>query len=351
MPLKDMISDQKVPFAIYGAQVVAYGAYKAILYLCGRAPQCFVVTSPEGNPQEIEGIPVHTPDMVSKDTLIVVAVTELLQQEILKTLSARGFQKVFVLTQHEEHLLMSAYFDSLGLFPTAQAGSENCDPSSLALYEVRNHRDKPLAAPPLLRPWEISIQAGAALTELRVAELGDDTGVNISHKNRQYCEMSATYWVWKNASHRWKGIEHYRRHLLVTPEMLGEDVDAILPLPYVCHPHTVNQFRRFVSEEVLQALLKTLRELHPEEYGDYHGILYGQYQYTYNLVCAREAVFADYCSWFFRITEHMEAMAEEVPALGNTRALSYVAEVLTNLYFMHNQRGWTLRHVEKAIYT
>lgn len=352
MNLVDVINTHTGSFVIYGAQVVAYGAYKAISHLCNRKPECFVVTSLKGNLPEIEGIPVHTPDMVSKEALVVVAVTELLQKEILSTLQEMKFERVFVLTQHEEYVLMSTYFDSINLFPTVHIGAEKSfDDSALALYEVRNHRDKPLDVAPPMQPWEISIQAGAALTDLRVATLGDNTGINISQKNKQYCEMSASYWVWKNTSHRWKGIEHYRRHLLVTPEMLGEDVDAILPLPYICYPHTVNQFRRFVSEDVLQALLKTLQQLHPEEYEDYRNILYGQYQYTYNLVCAREEVFNAYCEWFFQITEHMETLSEKTPELGNTRALSYVAEVLTNLYFMYNQRGWKIRHAEKAIYT
>ena len=93
-----------------------------------------------------------------------------------------------------------------------------------------------------------------------------------------------------------------------------------------------------------------MKELHPKEYDNYLAILHGQYQYTYNLVCARRQVFDAYCTWFFRITEYMETMAEEVPEIGNTRALSYVAEVLTNLYFMSHQDVWRIRHVEKAIY-
>ena len=162
--------------------------------------------------------------------------------------------------------------------------------------------------------------------------------------------MTATYWVWKNTDHAWKGIEHYRRHLLVAPGMLGDGVDAILPLPYLCYPDEMNQFRRFVSEEIAQALLKALRYLHPDEYDEYLSIIRGQYQYTYNLVCAKREVFADYCNWFFRITGYMEKMADEVPEIGNTRALSYVAEVLTNIFFMSHQNILRLRHVEKAIY-
>ena len=90
--------------------------------------------------------------------------------------------------------------------------------------------------------------------------------------------------------------------------------------------------------------------MHPSEYDGYLSILRGQYQYTYNLVCAKAEVFDDYCAWFFRITKHMEGMADIVPDIEKTRALSYVAEVLTNLYFMSHQDVWRIRHVEKRIY-
>ena len=123
-----------------------------------------------------------------------------------------------------------------------------------------------------------------------------------------------------------------------------------MPLPYMCYPNEMAQFLRFTTQNVLEALLDTLRALHPKEYGDYHAILYGRYQYTYDLLCARRAVFDDYCGWFFEITEHMERIADKVPEIRETRALSYVAEVLTNLYFMYHRKKLRIRHVEKAIY-
>lgn len=219
------------------------------------------------------------------------------------------------------------------------------------LYEVRNDRDKALDVHPELFPYERPIQAGGAIADTVVADLRDDTGIHISGRNRMYCEMTAVYWIWKNTSHDWIGIEHYRRHLLVRPEMLRDDIDAIMPLPYICYPHEVAQLLRFTTEDVLQALLKALQDLHPDQYGAYRKILYGRYQYTYNLVCARKYVFDNYCRWFFGITEYMEAMSDKIPEIKDTRALSYVAEALTNLYFMHHQEDLRIRHVEKAIYT
>ena len=162
--------------------------------------------------------------------------------------------------------------------------------------------------------------------------------------------MSATYWVWKNTEHAWKGIEHYRRHMLVTPGMLEDGVDAILPLPYICYPNTTAQFRRFVSDDVYDALIEALEVVHPKEVDFYKEILFGKYQYTYNIVCARKDVFDEYCKWFFEITEYMETMADRVPEIKETRALSYVAEVLTNIYFMSMQDKLVIRHVEREIY-
>lgn len=106
-------------YVIYGAQVVAVGAYTAITHLTGKKPKCFVVGNLDGNPKEIEGIPIRLVRTVAKDTYIVVGVTELVQKEVLPYLETEGYRNIFSLTQHEEHLLMSEYFTNIGRFPLA----------------------------------------------------------------------------------------------------------------------------------------------------------------------------------------------------------------------------------------
>lgn len=336
-------------FVIYGAQVIAYGAYVAIKHLTGRKPTCFVVGNMNGNPEEIDGISVKLIDVVDQNTFILVGVTELFQREVLTYLKIQGYQNIFTLTHHEEHLLMSKYYNSVGKFPVVQKTSENSE-IDLKVFEVRNHNDKHLTTRPVMQPFEYTIQAGAALTKDRISVYADNIGKNISVKNKQYCEMTATYWIWKNIRCDWVGIEHYRRHLLLKPEYISDDVDVILPLPYICYPNEMAQFQRFVSDKVCSALLQGLKEVHPNEYEQFEKILYGQYQYTYNLVCAKKSVFDAYCRWFFEITEHIETFEQKVPEIKETRALSYIAEVLTNLYFMINSDKLKIRHVEKAIY-
>ncbi len=347
-------------YVIYGAQVIAVGAREAITHLTGIKPTCFAVGKPVGktcfpmgNPDEIDGIPVVGIDEISTDTFIVIGVTELIQQEVIPYLDEHGYKNYYALTQYEEHLLMSEYYKSVGLFPLIDDLYNTVSQSvDFVMYEVRNDKDKPLSFHPDLFLYEKPIQAGAALTKKFVADVKDNIGVNISVKNRMYCEMSAVYWIWKNKSHDWIGIEHYRRHLLVKPEMLTADVDVIMPLPYICYPNEMAQFLRFTTENVKEALFSALEKLYPGEFETYKKILYGKYQYTYNLMVARKPVFDDYCQWFFEITEFMEEnYTSEVPELVETRAFSYVAEVLTNLYFMYHQKDLRIRHVEKAIYT
>ena len=47
--------------------------------------------------------------------------------------------------------------------------------------------------------------------------IGDNTGDNISSKNRKYCELTAIYWAWKNyekiGNPEYIGFMHYRRLL------------------------------------------------------------------------------------------------------------------------------------------
>lgn len=344
-------------FAIFGAQIVAYGAYVALKSLYGITPMYFIVSNLDGNPTEIDDIKVETLDtckLDAKSTLILIGVTELLQDEICSGLNACGFTNNIRFGSTEEHLLMLGYFNSIGKFPLLEGKPEDSKDLDIAIYEAKNHRDKPLSNYPMPKHWEHSIQIGTALTAERISPLLDNIGDNISDKNHMFCEMSATYWVWKNTSHDWKGICHYRRHLNITSEQMRTledgEVDAILPLPYICYPNTLSHFRRYISNDVVNIMLKALEALFPNNYEKYIKIINGKYQYSYNMLCGKRQVFDDYCSWIFSVLEYMELSGNNILEKANTRVLAYSAEVLTSIYFMANSDKLNIRHVEKMIY-
>lgn len=76
------------------------------------------------------------------------------------------------------------------------------------------HNATPFVKTKFLTP----IQAGRAIANEKLDYcIGDDTGDNISRKNRSWCELTVLYWQWKNVNADYYGLFHYRRYLSFLP--------------------------------------------------------------------------------------------------------------------------------------
>ena len=66
------------------------------------------------------------------------------------------------------------------------------------------------------------LQVGSALCG-DLGYLSDNTGDNISEKNKSYCELTGIYWIWKNISCDIVGICHYRRYFVKDEDFLTKE--------------------------------------------------------------------------------------------------------------------------------
>lgn len=65
------------------------------------------------------------------------------------------------------------------------------------VFMAKFYKDKQLTKAYSMPKWVTPIQVGATLCNECVAEVLDCEGENISHKNGNYSELTALYWMWK----------------------------------------------------------------------------------------------------------------------------------------------------------
>ncbi len=343
---------------IYGAGVVAYGAYKAIRELYHPIQiHCFLVTRGDGQPKQIDGVPVMELTEAPREFTnghIIVATPEVYHKDIVQHLKENKCDSYFLLDSYNEYILMGRYLkkvQNLQLIEDCQTNGEMDKPDSIRIYMAVSHMDKPLAGVYQEKPWVKKIQAGAELTNSMIAEITDEGADSLSRQNSLYCELSASYYIWKHNTCDVTGLFHYRRILNITEEQLHlleiKKVDAILPLPFVCYPDASGQYGRYLMPEDILAMRQVLQECETDNLAEIEAILQSPYLYNYNMLIARREVFNDYCSWIFPLLKKITDRCEKEDRERLPRYVGRIGEVLTSLYFMMNRRKWQIAHAEK----
>ena len=215
------------------------------------------------------------------------------------------------------------------------------------------YKDRELNGTYFISDWVHPVQAGAALTDVCVADIQDNAGENISSKNVNYCELTAMYWLSKHISSEYMGLFHYRRMLDVKEDDLYRlregDVDVILPYPTVHYPNIGEHHKRYLKEADWDAMVQALQEVSPEYYEHFEEVFKGQYFYNYNMLIAKEQVFKDYCDWLFAILERTEELSVPKGCERADRYIGYMGENLTTLYFMVNKDKLNIVHAGRKM--
>ena len=212
--------------------------------------------------------------------------------------------------------------------------------------------------------------------------IGDDTGDNISDKNREYCELTGIYWAWKNydklGNPDYIGFMHYRRLLVfneyeydkyeqtkinkayrdifasfddsnlldkygLNSETINKYIqkyDLILPMKSELKLVNVNNAREDYGTIIPGTDVKDYDEMVKcicENYPDYKDYILEQQEttrrYFYNLFIMKKEIFFDYCNFLFSVLEKLDKVIDTSNySINGKRTLAYLGEALFDCY-------------------
>lgn len=203
------------------------------------------------------------------------------------------------------------------------------------------------------------IHVGKALSHEDLNMQGDNSGDNISHKNKVYCELTGIYWAWRNISTTENiGFCHYRRYFLDDAILAKKDISKIdysifddilkrneIILPkQICHkygkfqPMSVRDKYAFshISED-WEILRDVIRDHQPNYLKKFQEFEKGNKMSAYNMFCAPRNIFEEYCDWLFPILSAAEERIEVSPYPYQSRVIGFLAERLINVFVAKNK--------------
>ena len=231
---------------------------------------------------------------------------------------------------------------------------------------VATHKKINIALPSYCIPIQVNAEKNGKWEGYRH---DNDSQDNISLKNNSYCELTALYEMWKNCNADIQGLFHYRRFLtgrdevsirnenlvgyvgkrsgawaakhIITEnemEMFLEKSDVIVPMLSMPFPFTVYEdLQRFVYEDDIQKMVKTVETLYPEYSDALHETLNGTRISYCNMFIARKNFVNEYCTWLFEILKAIEPYIKlDSYDTNHQRIFGYYAEVLMNVYIRRN---------------
>lgn len=214
----------------------------------------------------------------------------------------------------------------------------------------------------------LPIHVGKALSDVDLGIQGDNTGDNISIKNKTYCELTGMYWAWKNLKNvDVIGLCHYRRFFdfhhqcesLFSNTIFNtgdfEKVDlsikekdlhnlnnhsiiAASPIHYEISLY-YDYCRCHLSEDFL-TLKKVVESQGGQNYKDaFTKVMYHNNKLRhYNMFIMTWSLYNEYCNWLFEILSKVEAEVDITnysPA--QKRIFGYMAERLLNVFIEANK--------------
>lgn len=383
-------------FYIAGAQSRAKTLTGQLRFLYPEAAiEAYLVDDPAENDTQIGQAPVLAMAkgaQLHTEYPVFIATKGIYHEKIAQELKAKGFQRIIPLTVEADNYFRNAYvkkvfaqqgrsFYKLDI-PNKAHGSYEADKSSktkmtsvsengkmtglseaaweqekrlpsACIYMARSIYDKPLDTAYACPPYEKPIQAGAALTGQRLEAdiLTDAVGDNISHKNRQYCELTVLYWVWKHAQEEILGLSHYRRHFILPSDWLArmrdEQIDVILPVPTYVQPSIAENYKERHDAADWEYMIHYLQEHDRQGWQLGKAVFAGTLYTPCNMFIMRREILNELCGWMFPILNAVTAQGGIKEDTYLNRYAGFLSERLMTLFFEKNRDRYRIAYADK----
>lgn len=332
----------------------------------------FLVDDEEQNEGLIDGIPVYHMDSDSEYDVaapVFLATKGLFHEKIIKKLQKNGFAIICPISVEVDNTLRNAYvamafekqhrefmkIERLSYKEGKDGSFDNVIENKIfaRVYVARSIYDKELQTPYTYPSYEKDIQVGAALTARRLKDIEclDCTGDNISIKNRQYCELTGLYWLWKNCHYDIVGLSHYRRHFILPDNwietMVCENIDVILPVPTYVYPNIDENYRQRHIPEDWDYLLQYLKEMDVNIYKTALETFAGNLYLPCNMFIAKWEVLDNLCSWIFPILDAVVDHGGTKEDIYMNRYAGFISERLITLFFYINEDKYKIAYADR----
>lgn len=204
----------------------------------------------------------------------------------------------------------------------------------------------------------VPVHVGRAISGVELPDfIGDNTGENISSKNKNYCELTGLYWAWKNLEAEYIGISHYRRHFAMNRKKDkwlrisdGNYISGILNNYDVILPKKRNYFiettyQQYIHAHNKQDLDKTeeiLEEFYPQYIPAYKKVMEDRKGHRFNMMIMKKDLFDGYCQWLFDVLFKLEERLDISQYSDNDkRVFGFVSERLLDVWMYTNNIKYT----------
>ncbi len=181
---------------------------------------------------------------------------------------------------------------------------------------------------------------------------GDDTGSNISSKNKNYCELTALYWMWKNLKSDYTGLCHYRRYFCIKKGadvyaniLTQSQVEKILCNYPVILPQKRNYFIETTYDQYVHAhhrqdldiTFDIIKEKYPDYVPAWHNVMNSKKGHRFNMLIMRNDILDQYCNWLFDILFRLEERLDISSYNRNdSRVFGFVSERILDVWLETN---------------